>query len=98
MVSGSDGPALDCVAGIYGEVITAGAFRAGSVKVAEATKVIENTQCDLNIAQINEPSLLFHRISIDTHNVLAAARSKWNVLRFVPGLVSGTASVSTPTT
>ena len=89
VVSGSDGPALDCVAGVYGEVITAGVFRAASVKVAEAAKVIENTQRDLNIALMNELSLIFHRIGIDTHDVLAAARSKWNFLPFVPGLVGG---------
>jgi UDP-N-acetyl-D-galactosamine dehydrogenase len=89
VVSGSDGPTLDCVAGVYGDAITAGVHRAASVKVAEAAKVIENTQRDLNIALMNELSLIFHRIGIDTHDVLAAARTKWNFLPFVPGLVGG---------
>lgn len=89
VVSGNDGPALDCIAGVYGEVIDAGIFRAVSIKVAEAAKVIENTQRDLNIALMNELSLIFHRVGIDTHDVLAAARTKWNFLPFVPGLVGG---------
>jgi len=89
VVSGSDAHALDCVAGIYGAVITAGVHRAPSVKVAEAAKVIENTQRDLNIALVNELALIFHRLGIDTRDVLAAAGTKWNFLRFEPGLVGG---------
>jgi UDP-N-acetyl-D-galactosamine dehydrogenase len=89
VVSGSDGATLDCVAGVYGAVITAGVHRAASVKVAEAAKVIENTQRDLNIALVNELALIFHRLDIDTRDVLAAAGTKWNFLRFEPGLVGG---------
>jgi len=89
VVSGSDAATLGCVAGVYGDAIQAGGFRAVSVKVAEAAKVIENTQRDLNIALMNELALIFHRIGIDTNDVLAAARSKWNFLPFTPGLVGG---------
>jgi UDP-N-acetyl-D-galactosamine dehydrogenase len=74
---------------VYGAVITAGVYPASSIKVAEAAKVIENTQRDLNIALMNELSLIFHRIGIDTEEVLKAAGTKWNFLPFRPGLVGG---------
>jgi len=74
---------------VYGKVITAGVYRASSIKVAEAAKVIENTQRDLNIALMNELSLIFHKIGIDTQEVLAAAGTKWNFMPFRPGLVGG---------
>jgi len=89
VVSGSDGPTCDVVAAVYGTAITAGVYPAASVKVAEAAKVIENTQRDLNIALMNELALIFHRIGIDTNDVLAAAGTKWNFLPFKPGLVGG---------
>jgi len=89
VVSGMDSETLEAVAAVYESVVTAGVFRAASIKVAEAAKVIENTQRDLNIALINELSLIFHRAGIDTQDVLAAARSKWNFLPFQPGLVGG---------
>jgi UDP-N-acetyl-D-galactosamine dehydrogenase len=89
VVSGSDQPTCDCVAAVYGTAITAGVYPAASVKVAEAAKVIENTQRDLNIALMNELALIFHRIGIDTNDVLAAAGTKWNFLPFKPGLVGG---------
>jgi UDP-N-acetyl-D-galactosamine dehydrogenase len=89
VVSGSDAQTLACVAGVYGAVITAGVHRAPTVKVAEAAKVIENTQRDLNIALVNELALIFHRLGIDTGEVLAAAATKWNFLPFRPGLVGG---------
>ena len=80
---------LDIVADVYGSVVTAGIHRAPSIKVAEAAKVIENTQRDLNIALMNELSAICHRLGIDTGDVLAAAGTKWNFLRFYPGLVGG---------
>jgi len=89
VVSGSDAATLDVVAGVYGAIITAGVHRAASVKVAEAAKVIENTQRDLNIALVNELALIFHRLGIDTLDVLEAAGTKWNFLPFRPGLVGG---------
>jgi UDP-N-acetyl-D-glucosamine/UDP-N-acetyl-D-galactosamine dehydrogenase len=89
VVSGSDADVLDVVAGVYGAAIAAGVFRAASVKVAEAAKVIENTQRDLNIALVNELALIFHRMGIDTGEVLKTARTKWNFLDFRPGLVGG---------
>ncbi len=89
VVSGDTPETLDRVAAIYGSVITAGVYRASSIKVAEAAKVIENTQRDLNIALMNELSLIFHRIGIDTTEVLEAAGTKWNFLPFRPGLVGG---------
>ena len=89
VVSGSDAETLDIVASVYGAVVKAGIHRAPSIKVAEAAKVIENTQRDLNIAFMNELSLIFHRLGIDTGDVLAAARTKWNFLPFTPGLVGG---------
>ncbi len=89
VVSGMDDETLDVVARTYGSVIPAGVHRASSIKVAEAAKVIENTQRDLNIALMNELSLIFHRLDIDTHAVLEAAGTKWNFLKFMPGLVGG---------
>jgi UDP-N-acetyl-D-glucosamine/UDP-N-acetyl-D-galactosamine dehydrogenase len=89
VVSGQDGPTLDRVAATYGAVVTAGVHRAPSIKVAEAAKVIENTQRDLNIALMNELALIFDRIGIRTRDVLDAAATKWNFLRFSPGLVGG---------
>jgi UDP-N-acetyl-D-galactosamine dehydrogenase len=89
VVAGDDGPTLDKVAEIYASVITAGVHRASSIKVAEAAKVIENTQRDLNIALMNELALIFDRIGIDTLEVLEAAGTKWNFLPFRPGLVGG---------
>lgn len=89
VVSGQDAETLDIVADVYGSVVTAGIHRAPSIKVAEAAKVIENTQRDLNIAFMNELSLIFQAIDIDTGDVLAAARTKWNFMPFQPGLVGG---------
>ncbi len=89
VVSGDDADTLEKVAALYQSVITAGVFRASSIKVAEAAKVIENTQRDLNIALMNELAILFDRIGIDTLEVLQAAGTKWNFLPFRPGLVGG---------
>lgn len=89
IVSGDSPATLDRVAEIYGSVITAGVYRASSIKVAEAAKVIENTQRDLNIALMNELAVIFHRLGIDTLEVLQAAGTKWNFLPFRPGLVGG---------
>jgi UDP-N-acetyl-D-glucosamine/UDP-N-acetyl-D-galactosamine dehydrogenase len=89
VVSGQDARTLDIVAEVYSSVVTAGVHRASSIKVAEAAKVIENTQRDLNIALMNELALIFDRMGIDTGEVLAAAGSKWNFLKFSPGLVGG---------
>ena len=89
VVSGQDGPTLEIVAAVYESVVKVGVHRAPSIKVAEAAKVIENTQRDLNIALMNELSLIFNKMDIDTHDVLAAAGTKWNFLPFTPGLVGG---------
>jgi UDP-N-acetyl-D-galactosamine dehydrogenase len=89
VVSGDTPATLERVAEVYGSIITAGVHRASSIKVAEAAKVIENTQRDLNIALMNELSLIFHRIGIDTTEVLETAGTKWNFLPFRPGLVGG---------
>ena len=89
VVSGDTPETLERVAEIYGSVISAGVFKASSIKVAEAAKVIENTQRDLNIALMNELALIFHKIGIDTLEVLEAAGTKWNFLPFRPGLVGG---------
>jgi UDP-N-acetyl-D-galactosamine dehydrogenase len=89
VVAGDTAQTLDKVAQMYLHVVDAGVHRAASIKVAEAAKVIENTQRDLNIALINELSLIFHRLGIDTQDVLAAACTKWNFLPFRPGLVGG---------
>ncbi|MEO8154833.1 MAG: nucleotide sugar dehydrogenase [Rhizobacter sp.] len=89
VVSGDTPETLERVAEVYASIITAGVYKATSIKVAEAAKVIENTQRDLNIALVNELSLIFHRIGIDTLEVLEAAGTKWNFLPFRPGLVGG---------
>jgi UDP-N-acetyl-D-galactosamine dehydrogenase len=89
VVSGDTPETLDRVAEVYGTVVTAGVYRASSIKVAEAAKVIENTQRDLNIALVNELSIIFHQLGIDTLEVLQAAGTKWNFLPFRPGLVGG---------
>ena len=89
VVSGQDAATLEIVARVYESVVTAGVHRAASIKVAEAAKVIENTQRDLNIALMNELALIFDRMGIDTNEVLEAAGTKWNFLKFKPGLVGG---------
>jgi UDP-N-acetyl-D-galactosamine dehydrogenase len=89
VVSGDTPETLETVRRMYAEIITAGVYPASSIKVAEAAKVIENTQRDLNIALMNELSVIFHRLGIDTMEVLAAAGTKWNFLPFRPGLVGG---------
>jgi UDP-N-acetyl-D-glucosamine/UDP-N-acetyl-D-galactosamine dehydrogenase len=89
VVSGDTPETLEKIKQIYGSVITAGVYPASSIKVAEAAKVIENTQRDLNIALMNELSVIFHRMDIDTLEVLKAAGTKWNFLPFRPGLVGG---------
>ena len=89
VVAGDTPETLERVAAIYGSVVAAGVHRASSIKVAEAAKVIENTQRDLNIALMNELALIFHKIGIDTMEVLEAAGTKWNFLPFRPGLVGG---------
>ena len=89
ITSGSTPEAADFVDALYARIITAGTHKAPSLKVAEAAKVIENTQRDANIALINEFALIFHRLGIDTQDVLAAAGTKWNFLPFQPGLVGG---------
>ena len=89
IVSADDDATLDRVAAAYGAIVAAGIHRAPSIKVAEAAKVIENTQRDLNIALMNELALIFDRLDINTQDVLAAAGTKWNFLPFTPGLVGG---------
>lgn len=89
IVSGMDEETLDTVAKIYELVVEAGVYRAQSIKVAEAAKVIENSQRDINIAFMNELSIIFHKMGIDTKDVLEAAGTKWNFLKFMPGLVGG---------
>jgi len=89
VVSGDDADTLEQIAELYESVITAGVYRASSIKVAEAAKVIENTQRDLNIALMNELAIIFDRIGISTTEVLEAAGTKWNFLKFKPGLVGG---------
>jgi UDP-N-acetyl-D-galactosamine dehydrogenase len=89
IVAGQDARTLDIIAAVYGSVVTAGLHRAPSIKVAEAAKVIENAQRDLNIAFMNELSAIFHELGIDTGDVLSAAGTKWNFLNFTPGLVGG---------
>jgi UDP-N-acetyl-D-galactosamine dehydrogenase len=89
IVSGDDEHTLEKVASLYASVVTAGVYRASSIKVAEAAKVIENTQRDLNIAFVNELAIIFERLGIDTLEVLKAAGTKWNFLPFRPGLVGG---------
>lgn len=89
IVSGMDKETLDTVAKVYELVVEAGVYRAESIKVAEAAKVIENSQRDINIAFMNELSIIFHKMEIDTKVVLEAAGTKWNFLKFFPGLVGG---------
>lgn len=89
VTSGSNTETADVVDQLYASIISAGTFRASSIKVAEAAKVIENTQRDLNIALVNELAILFNKLDIDTREVLKAAGSKWNFLPFTPGLVGG---------
>ncbi|MFZ3387013.1 MAG: nucleotide sugar dehydrogenase, partial [Candidatus Hydromicrobium sp.] len=89
VVSAQTESSLDIISKIYGKVVKAGIFRAKSIKVAEAAKVIENTQRDINVALINELAILFSKLQIDTKEVLEAARTKWNFLDFTPGLVGG---------
>jgi len=89
VVSGDDDETLDSIAKLYESVVTAGVYRASSIKVAEAAKVIENTQRDLNIALMNELAIIFDKVGIDTLEVLKAAGTKWNFLPFRPGLVGG---------
>jgi len=89
IVSGSDPETLKVVSGVYGDVVTAGIYEAKTIKVAEAAKVIENSQRDVNISFVNELSMIFSRMGIDTQDVLEAAGTKWNFLPFRPGLVGG---------
>jgi UDP-N-acetyl-D-galactosamine dehydrogenase len=89
VVSADDEDTLEKIAGLYGSVVKAGVYRAPSIKVAEAAKVIENTQRDLNIAFVNELAIIFERLGIETQEVLKAAGTKWNFLPFRPGLVGG---------
>jgi UDP-N-acetyl-D-glucosamine/UDP-N-acetyl-D-galactosamine dehydrogenase len=89
VVSGCDAESLDVIARVYELVVTAGVHQASSIKVAEAAKIIENTQRDLNIALMNELSIIFDKMGINTYEVLEAAGTKWNFLRFQPGLVGG---------
>lgn len=89
IVSGMDEETLDVIARVYGLVVEAGVYRAQSIRVAEAAKVIENSQRDINIAFMNELSIIFNKMGIDTKSVLEAAGTKWNFLNFYPGLVGG---------
>ncbi|MDZ7672410.1 MAG: hypothetical protein U5K53_06205 [Halanaerobiales bacterium] len=89
VVSGMDEESLAVIASVYEEIIEAGVHRAPSIKVAEASKIIENSQRDVNIAFMNELSMIFDKMNIDTQSVLEAAGTKWNFLNFYPGLVGG---------
>ncbi len=89
VVSGSDEEALETISAVYETIIEAGIHKASSIKVAEAAKIIENTQRDINIAFMNELSIIFNRMGINTYEVLEAAGTKWNFLKFTPGLVGG---------
>jgi len=89
VVAGDTPETLEKVAGLYGAIVAAGVHRASAIKVAEAAKVIENTQRDLNIALMNELAIIFDKLGIDTAEVLEAAGTKWNFLKFKPGLVGG---------
>ncbi len=89
IVSGSDAESLEEIASLYGSIITKGIHKAQSIKVAEAAKIIENTQRDLNISLMNELSLIFDKMGINTYDVIEAAGTKWNFLKFSPGLVGG---------
>ncbi|MBV0913482.1 nucleotide sugar dehydrogenase [Rhodobacteraceae bacterium ASV31] len=89
VTSGSTPETADEIDALYGSIVTAGTHKAASIEVAEAAKVIENTQRDVNIALMNELAVIFHKLDLDTAEVLAAARTKWNFLPFTPGLVGG---------
>lgn len=89
VVSGCDEESLDVIASVYGNIIKAGIHKAPSIKVAEAAKIIENTQRDVNIGLMNELSVIFNRMNINTYDVLKAAETKWNFIKFYPGLVGG---------
>jgi UDP-N-acetyl-D-galactosamine dehydrogenase len=89
VVAGQDERTLRMVAETYEQIVSAGVYRASSIRIAEAAKVIENTQRDLNIALMNELSIIFDKMGLDTHEVISAASTKWNFLRFTPGLVGG---------
>ena len=89
IVSAQDSETLEIIRGVYGRVITAGIYVAPSIKVAEATKIVENVQRDVNIALMNQLALIFNKLGVDTNDVLDAADTKWNFLRFSPGLVGG---------
>ncbi len=89
IVSGMDAESLEVISKVYGLVVEAGIYKAESIKVAEAAKVIENSQRDINIAFMNELSIIFHKLGLDTKAVLEAAATKWNFLKFSPGLVGG---------
>lgn len=89
VVSGYDAESLEHISNIYAQVIEAGIYKASNIKTAEAAKVIENTQRDLNVALMNELAIIFHKMGIDTGEVLKAAQTKWNFLPFKPGLVGG---------
>lgn len=89
IVSGCDKESLDEIAAVYELIVKAGVYRASSIKTAEAAKVIENTQRDLNIALMNELALIFHKVGIDTREVIEAAGTKWNFIKMFPGLVGG---------
>ena len=89
VTSGSTPEAADAVDALYASIVTAGTHKAPSIEVAEAAKVIENTQRDLNIALMNELAIIFHKLDLNTQEVLAAAGTKWNFLKFTPGLVGG---------
>lgn len=89
IVSGSDDESLEIISQVYGSIIQAGLHKASSIKVAEAAKIIENTQRDVNIALMNELSMIFNKVGINTFEVLEAAGTKWNFLKFSPGLVGG---------
>lgn len=98
VTSGSTPEVAEKVDALYAQIITAGTYKAESIRVAEAAKVIENTQRDLNIALVNELAVIFNKMGIDTEAVLKAAGTKWNFLPFRPGLVGGIVSVSIPIT
>lgn len=89
ITSGCDEESSEVIAKVYGEIITAGIYKASSIKVAEAAKIIENTQRDVNIALMNELSIIFNKMGINTYEVIEAASTKWNFLKFFPGLVGG---------
>jgi UDP-N-acetyl-D-galactosamine dehydrogenase len=89
VVSGNDAEALEFISQVYGSIVKAGIYKASSIKVAEAAKIIENTQRDLNIALMNEISMICDRLKINTYEVIEAAGTKWNFLKFTPGLVGG---------